>query len=77
MNVIKAEVPKNPKAVIELDPVGLKIHLENWVGVSAVMLERMYFELIKAVQRHRAESLRVLERAERSQNLAKEQQHVA
>ena len=62
-----------PRCVITLLPdKGIQVELHNWTGVGMGMMERMYHELLKSVQRHRATSLQQMRQAEELDKLLKE-----
>lgn len=48
---------KNPKITIELTPKGIETKLENWTGISGMMLETMQHSIYVAVHQHRAQGL--------------------
>ena len=63
---------KNSKVIAELTESGIVIKLENWEGVSNVMLERIHYAIVKESQVYRAHHLGALhkERME-AENAAK------
>lgn len=61
---------KVPTAIVKLEAGGIKVELQNWTGCSMAMAERMWFEVLKAVQAHRAQSLQQMRNADAAKETA-------
>jgi len=64
---------KNPRLTAEITPAGFTIELENWDGVTNVMIEHLHYAIVKKSQVHRATKLGALHasrmKAEAAKNL--------
>ena len=47
----------NPKVTVEITERGIEVELENWEGVSNVMIERVHYAIIQKTHRWKAEKL--------------------
>lgn len=53
--------PKVPYVTITLLPEsGIHVELQNWTGISESMMERMYYEMVRANHRHRAAGIKLM-----------------
>lgn len=68
---------KNPKAIIEVTPEGIKVTLENWAGVNATRIAHIQDEIVKADHRNRAAGLQAMRAQDMKDNAKKEIDHVA
>jgi len=47
----------NPKVIVEVTDAGFEVDLENWEGVTNVMIERIHYAIVRKSQVYKAQKV--------------------